>query len=216
MLACHHFKAACMFLVVRNTPLSHPGTGHGIGLRAIFFGRLVDVDHDGNVQRLVIHPPAGSMILESKRPTVSGTTGTGTTLALLPPLREGRPSRSCAQGGPHLVRLEALTAGVLEVDLLLVEDGLLPEELRDDVDEPLAVEGVVEALMVVEEILQSVQQTRLIVLDRLRVVHHPFPWGLGPSLHISRPLHTEGTGSVPLAKKMENGGSSARIFPKCD
>merc|ERR1711879_988684 len=44
--------------------------------------------------------------------------------------------------GVILMRLEALAAGVLEVDLLLVEDGSVAvEELGDEVEEALAVEG---------------------------------------------------------------------------
>jgi hypothetical protein len=89
------------------------------------------------------------------------------------------------------VRLEALAAGVLEVDLLLVEDGSVAvEELGDEVEEALAVEGLVEALVEVEEVLEPVEQPTALVVraHRLGEVHHPLAGRLGPGLHISGPL----------------------------
>lgn len=87
--------------------------------------------------------------------------------------------------------LEALATRILEVDLLLVEKGLFTEQLRYQVNEPLAVESVVEALVIVKEVLQSVQQPRLIVLERLGEVHHPLTGGLRPGLHLRGPLTTK-------------------------
>ncbi len=92
------------------------------------------------------------------------------------------------------MRLEALAAGVLEVDLLLVEDGSVAvEELGNEVEEALAVEGLVEARVEVEEVLEPVEQPTALVVGahRLGEVHHPLAGRLGPRLHVSGPLQLE-------------------------
>jgi len=84
-----------------------------------------------------------------------------------------------------LMRLEALRAGELEVDLLLVRDGRLLEEIADGLEHLGSVRERVVRLVELEEVLDALQDTSAVLLAVLKV-HHPLAGRLGPALHLGR------------------------------